>query len=104
MPIADPCRTFLDFAGGDGDKSLFSVPFLAQVTSEVWRAESGEERLSAKVLNGPCAGEAIHVASRTRETLAEQLSRRKLLSLLVYLGDDPSPVGMAAPELIQSGG
>lgn len=102
MPLANPPQLFLDFAGGDGDQSLFGTPFLAQATSTIWSAENGEERLSAKVLNGPCAGDAIHIASRTTDTLRGQLSSRNYLSVAVYWKDDPSPVGMAAPELIRS--
>ena len=90
----------LDFTGGDGDQSLFGTPFLAQADGEVWNAHDGEERLSARILNGPCVGEAIHVASRTTETLRELLSKRTSLSVVVYRGDDPSPVGMAAPDLL----
>jgi hypothetical protein len=91
---------FLDFTGGDGDQSLFGKPFLAQAVGEVWSAQDGNERLSAKVLNGPCVGETIHIASRTTETLREQLSSRKFMSVVVYRQDNPSPVGMAAPGLL----
>jgi hypothetical protein len=104
MPLANPSRLFLDFTGGDGDQSLFGAPFLAQAVGGLWNAEDGEERLSAKVLNGPCAGEAIHIASRTKETLREQFSSRKHLSVVVYRQDNPSPVGMAAPELLHREG
>ena len=104
MPLANSPRLLLDFTGGDGDQSLFGTPFLAQATSAIWSAEDGEERLSAKVLNGPCAGEAIHIASRTKETLRDQLSSRKHLSVIVYRQDNPSPVGMAAPELLHREG
>ena len=101
MPLAKPSRVFLDFDGGDGDQSLFGQPFLAQVCSEVWVAKNGRERLSAEVLNGPCAGKTIHVESRIIETLRAQLAGRKWISVVVYRGDDASPVGMAAPELIR---
>jgi hypothetical protein len=104
VPLANPPRVFLDFTGGDGDQSLFGTPFLAQATSAIWRAEDGHERLSAKVLNGPCAGEAIHIGSRTTETLREQFDSRRYLSVVVYRQDDPSPVGMAAPELLRLNG
>ena len=102
MPLANPPRLFFDFVGGDGDQSLFGTPFLAQATSTFWKAENGEQRLSAKVLNGPNAGDAIHIASRTTETLRDQFSNRKHLSVVVYWGDEKSPVGMAAPELLSA--
>jgi hypothetical protein len=101
MTLAKPSSLFLDFATGDGDQTLFGAPFLAQATSAVWSAEGGEERLSVKVLNGPCAGEQIHIASRTRETLREQLASRMHLSVIVYRRNGSSPAGMAAPELIR---
>jgi len=104
MPLANTPRFVLDFTGGDGDQSLFGTPFLAQVTSSIWSADDGRERLSARVLNGPCAGEAIHIGSRTIETLREQFDNRRYLSVVVYRQDDPSPVGMAAPELIRRNG
>jgi hypothetical protein len=104
MILANPPRLFLDFETGDGDQSLFGIPFLAQVTGAIWSAEDGEQRLSAKVLNGPCTGELIHVASRTAESLDDQLASRKYPSVVVYRRDDPSPVGMAAPELIRRKG
>ena len=103
MILANPSRLFLDFESGDGDQSLFGVPFLAQVTGAIWSAKDGEQRLSAKVLNGPCAGELI-LASRTKESLYDHLASRKYPSVIVYRQDDPSPVGMAAPELIRSKG
>jgi hypothetical protein len=104
MILANPPRLFLDFETGDGDQSLFGVPFLTQVTGGIWNAEGDEQRLSAKVLNGPCAGELIHVASRTSESLDAQLASRAYLSVIVYRQDGPSPVGMAAPELIRREG
>jgi len=104
MLAAGPRRLFLDFDGGDGDQSLFAVPFLAEASSEVWTTEEDEDRLSLKVLNGPCAGETIHVASRLIETLSEQIASNRLLSVVVYRGDKPSPVGMAIPELLLRNG
>ena len=97
---SQPSSLFLDFDQGDGDQLLFGTPFLAQSLTTIWLTEGGEERLSLKVLNGPCGGETIHIASRTQETLREQISSRKHLSVVVYRKDDPSPVGMSAPSLV----
>lgn|SRR4051794_153438 len=101
MILANPPGLFLDFATGDGDRSLFGVPFLARLAGAIWCAENGEQRLSAEVVNGPCAGELIHVASRTTEPLQDQVASRKYLSVVVYRHSDPSPVGIAAPQLIR---
>lgn len=101
MQLTKPSRVFLDFDGGDGDQALFGQPFLAQVSSEIWVAKDGRERLSAEVLNGPCAGKTIHVESRVIETLGAQLAEQKLISVVVYRGDEASPVGTAAAELIR---